>query len=49
MRLVLRTIVAAALALMQAGCAADFHAGGPHRGVDAEAAVGPVYVMPPPR
>lgn len=31
----------AALALLQAGCAADFHAGGEHRGVDVGASLTP--------
>jgi hypothetical protein len=49
MRSLLITITIASLALIQAGSAADFHAGPRHGGVDAGASVGqPVYVPPAP-
>ena len=41
----------ASIALIQAGCAAGFRAGGPNAGVDAEASIGrrtPVIVQPVP-
>jgi hypothetical protein len=48
MRTFIVALVLASLGLIQAGCAADIHAGPRHGGVDAGAAVGqPVYVPPP--
>jgi hypothetical protein len=41
-------LVIALAVLLQVGCAADFRAGGPNRGVEAGASIGrpPVYVGP---
>jgi hypothetical protein len=47
MRSTILAFVLAALALMQAGCAADLHAGPRNGGLDAGAAVGPPVVVSP--
>ncbi len=41
------TLAIALCALIQAGCAADFRAGGERRGVNASASIDPFYSTPP--
>jgi hypothetical protein len=46
MRIQLLALALAVFALMQAGCASSFRAGGPRTGVEAGAAVGPTNPSP---